>query len=132
MCCMKSRFNLCRMMCIIIYDSNACNFAFVLETAVCTCETSKSFDDHFFRKLQKMTKCDRCQSIGNIVDARHFQIIAANFYTITENGERSVTIFIISNISCLIICVMFQTIGNDLTWKITDDIFIFRCICIDD
>lgn len=129
---MKSCFNFCRMMCIIVYDRNPCNFSFILETAVCSCETSKSLDDHFFGKPKKMTEGNCCQCIGNIVDARHFQIIAANLNAIAQNGEGSMSIFVISDICCLIICIMFQTISDHITWKIPDDIFIFRSICIDD
>ena len=132
MCGMKSCFNFCRMMCIIVYDRNPCNFSFILETAVCSCETSKSLDDHFFGKTKKMTEGNCCQCIGNIVDARHFQIIAANLNAIAQNGEGSMSIFVISDICCLIICIMFQTISDHITWKIPNDIFIFRSICIDD
>ena len=42
------------------------------------------------------------------------------------------TIFVISDIGCLIVGIMLKTISNDLAWKITYDILIFRCICIDD
>ena len=114
------------MMCIIIYDGNTCYFAFVLETAVSACEASKSFDDHFFRKIQKMSQSDSSQGIGYIVDTRNFQIIAAHFYAVAQYTEGSVAVFVIGNVSSLVICIMLQTIGDDFTWKITDNIFIFR------
>ena len=42
------------------------------------------------------------------------------------------SIFIISDISCLIIGIVFQTISDHITWKIADNVFIFRRICVDD
>ena len=119
-------------MCIVINNGNACNLSLVLETAVCSCKAAKTFDNDFFGKTKKMSQSDRSQSIGYIVDARYFQVVASHFDTVTQCSKGSVAVFIIGNISSLIISIMFQTIGNYLAWKIADDVFILRCICIDD
>ncbi len=59
--CVKGGFNLCRMMRIIINDRYIANFAFILESAVCTAE--------IFRP-SKITSVDRSRSCPAAIDAR--------------------------------------------------------------
>ena len=66
------------------------------------------------------------------MDTRYLQIITSYFYTMTKNRERSVTIFIIGNIPCLIICILFQTIGDHIAGKVADDLFVSGRVCIND
>ena len=100
---------------IIINNGNACYFAFILETAICSCETAKSFDNDIIRNLKKPSQSNCCQGIGNIVAARNLQIEASGFLTILHNGEGSVAIFVISDICGLILSFMLQTICNNFT-----------------
>ena len=119
-------------MCIIIHNGNACHFTLVLETAVCTCEASKSLHGNLVRDLKKLCQCNRSQCIGNIVAARNLQIEASGFLTILHNGEGSVTVFVIGDISSLILCVVLQAVCNDLAGKSFDNFLIARCVRIDD
>ena len=81
--CVKGGFNLCRMMRIIINDRYITNFAFILESAVCTAEIFQTIKDHFCRQVKKLSCSDRCQSIGYIVNARHFQRTCAQVFSLS-------------------------------------------------
>ena len=103
------------MMRIIINNGNACYFAFILETTICSCETAKSFDNDIIRNLKKPSQSNCCQGIGNIVAARNFQIETAGLSAILQNGKGCMSIFVISDICGLILSFMLQTICNDFT-----------------
>ena len=42
------------------------------------------------------------------------------------------SIFVIGNISGLVISRILNAIGDHITWKVFDDVFIMRCVSIDD
>ena len=130
--CMKSSFNFCRMMCVVINDGNAADLALVLKTTVCTCKASEAFDNYIIRKFQKASYGNGSQCVGNIVDARYTKVIAADFFALEENGEGRMSVFIPGDICGCIICLMLQTIGENMTWKATGNSLVFRCISIDD
>ena len=81
-------------MCIVINDGNAADLALVLETPVCTCETSEAFDNYVIRKIQKASYGNGSQSVGYIVDARYTKVVAADLFALEENGERRMSVFI--------------------------------------
>ena len=125
-------FNLCRMMRIIINDRYIANFAFILESAVCTAEIFQTIKDHFCRQVKKLSCSDRCQSIGYIVNARHFQRTCAQVFSVVKNMEGCMAKFVISNVCGCVFSIVFQTVGDHFTWKIFCDHFVFWCICIND
>ena len=75
MCGMKSCFNLCRMMCIIVYNRNPCNFSFILETAVGSAEGGKAFVDGVFRQLQFIGKQMRLADPGPLRAPRAHELL---------------------------------------------------------
>ena len=128
----KGSFDFCWMMCVIINDGNAADFSLVLETAVCACKASEAFDNHIIRKIQKASYGNGGQCVGDIVDARYTKVIAADFFALEKNREGRMSVFIPGDICSCIICVMLKTVSKNMTWKITGNSFIFRCVSIDD
>ena len=126
LCCVKSCLDLCWMMCVVINNGNASDFALILETAVCTCKASKSFNDHLIRKVEKTSYGDGCKCIGYIVDTRYTEIVVADFFALEKDGERRMSIFIPGDICGYVISIVLKAIGKYLTWEVTGDRFIFR------
>ena len=79
--------NLCRMMCIVVNDGRSMEFAFVLETTVCSVEHSQTFGSSLEIKAKFHGGCQGSQCIGYVVDTRYTQIIAADLFAPEENGE---------------------------------------------
>ncbi len=63
--------NLCRMMCIIINDSDAAEFSFVFESSGSTAESLQTADDGVCINTGFCRKCDSSQCVGDIVSARN-------------------------------------------------------------
>ena len=63
--------NLCRMMCIIINDSDAAEFSFLFESSGSTAESLQTADDGVCINTGFCRKCDSSQCVGDIVSARN-------------------------------------------------------------
>ena len=129
---MKCSLDLGRMMCIVIDDGDFTDFAFVLETTVCTAEIFQSGKDHFIVKTKKSSCCDRSKGIGYVVDARYFQRTDTDIRTIMKNVERRMSEFVISDIRSAVFSIVLKTVGDHFTWKIFGNHFVFWCVCVDD
>ena len=63
LCSLQSSGNLCRMMCIIIYNSYTVECSLIFETAVCSTERENTFLDCFHRNLKQFRSSNRCKCI---------------------------------------------------------------------
>ena len=118
---------------IIINNGNACYFAFILETAICSCETAKSFDNDIIRNLKKPSQSNCCQGIGNIVKSRNHQRVMAAQLATADAVEGWVIQLIVGNIGSGIVSssLVLQCVGDNLTAKTFGHVIVFRRIGID-
>ena len=71
-CCQGST-DLCGMMCIVVYDGDAADLTFFLETAVSSAKGFQALFHGFYWNIKKVCECHGCNGLVDIVNAGHPQ-----------------------------------------------------------
>ena len=95
---LERRFDLCRVMRVVVYYRHAAESSLVFETAVGAGEGQESFFDGIHRYVEKLGHRDGSQRIGDIVVACYRKGDAAGLLAVLCQVERDMSFFIIRNV----------------------------------
>ena len=122
----------CWMVGVVVDNGNSANLAFILEAAVCAGKASQTFDDRVCGKPPKVHPA-RWQPVRwRRCGCRNLQIIAAGFEAVFVNRKGSMSVFVVCDVSGLILRVCSETVCNDAAGQIFGDFFVFWRIRVDD
>ena len=124
--------DLCGMVSVIVDDCHFPDFSFVLESAVSSLEVFES-GFHYLRVQAKfVSQSESSQGVGYVVNTRYAERIGIQDNTVSYTVKGCVSEFIITDVVCSVVCLVVDSVGDDFTGKIPDDILIFFCIAVND
>ena len=119
--------NLCRMVRIVIYDSDVSKMSLDLKTSFCSAEALKPPDDNGVVKSCLQRKCDSCHGILDIVASGY---VEHDMKSMSGSVclERGAAFFVIADVGCVVSFISAQAIGYYFTCQTFCDLVrIFDC-----